>query len=206
MSNWALPAAFAGAMVAFTAMRKVGLARYLKGHQRSIAAGVALTVALPSLANLGVLDAGFEAGTSFKHAAFVLVPQAATFIASLVLRKENEGVVGGWTFVWLVAMVAAQTLMCGYLSLAAGLVGVSVGVMLKGRMGYLVIAWSALCLAVTAACLSGDETGASAAWAFVLVELATLLIVKIAHPLLDGDAAEVSGAGGDLEHGAGWQW
>lgn len=187
-------------MVAFTLMRKAGQARYLKGHQRSIALGVGITVALPSMANLGLLEPGFEAGISFKHAAFVLVPQAACFIASLVVRKENEAVVGGWTLVWMMAMAAAQTLMCGYLSLAAGLVGVVVGVMLRGRMGNLVLVWSLLCLAVTGSCLSGDETGETVAWAFVLAELATLLIVKIAHPLLDGDAPSPSSVeSGDVE-------
>ena len=207
MSNWALPVGYALAMVGFTVMRKLGHGRMLKGHQRSIALGVAVTVALPTLSNLGFLEPGFEPGPTVNHAVYVLAPQAACFAASLVFRKENEAVVGAWAFLWFVAQTAAQTLMCGYLSLATGLVGAAVGVMLRGRMGHLVLSWAVLCIAVTGFCLFADEGSTAVSWAFVFVEIETLLLVKLAHPALDADLPEAAQTqtAGDVELG-GWSW
>ena len=205
MSDWALPVGFALAMVGFTALRKLGYGRLLKGHQRSIALGVAVTVVAPTLANLGYLEPEVAAGHTVQHALYVLAPQAACFVASLVLRKENEPIVAVWSYLWFGAMLAAQTLMCGYLSLAAGLVGAAIGVMLKGRMGNLLLSWAVLCLAVTFFCLFADEGSPAVGWIFVLVEVETLLLVKLEHP--DEQQAGGGGAaagGSDVE--LGWSW
>ena len=207
MATLALPALFALAMVGFVALRKAGMARVLKPHQRSIGLGVAVTVVVSLLTVAGkVEDAG--AGPSVNHAVFVLVPQMACFAASLALRKENEPVVAFWSVVWGYAMLAAQTFMCGYLSLAAGLVGVTIGVLLKGRMGYLIVIWALLCLATTASCLASDEEDGprtAVAWAFVAAETASLLLVKLAHPALDADLP-VAAAEAAADEEKGWQW
>jgi hypothetical protein len=219
-SAWALPISYIACMIGFTVLRKLGGGKLLKPHQRSIAIGVALTVMLTSASILGYLDEGFEASGHVNHALFVLLPQAACYFAALALRKETDVAIAGWSFMGVVAMVAAQTFMCGYLSLLVGISGATIGVMLKGRVGHLVMSYGVLSLIVTAFCLLSDTDEAKSAtspWVFVIVEVETLLIVKLTNPSIDGDNSNGDGssstgnssnnAGGDVEMDSGkWSW
>jgi hypothetical protein len=78
-----LPVAYASCMVAFTGMRKVGLAKYLKPHQMTIAGAVGVTIAAYGAAYMGMVDLSAE-----RVRASVFLAQNAFFCVALNQRNE----------------------------------------------------------------------------------------------------------------------
>jgi hypothetical protein len=216
-------------MVAFTMARKAGLAHYLKPHQYSIALGSAWTVLLSFLGLFSdsakaFLGASFFAScrqqqTNFSHAVgdtlhfAVWVPTGCLYLSSLVSRKEIDLSPTGWLAGGFLALLCvAQLAGCGTsMSLALVMVSLILGgttaAMYKGRVALLMAAWTGC----TVACYLAEEGGNAgpAPMLFVVCELLALLVVKIAHPALDGpgdvDLGNPSGGAAAASSGQ-WIW
>ena len=78
-----LPVLYAGCMVAFTGMRKAGLAKYLKPHQVTIAGAVGVTIVAYGAAYLGMLDMMAE-----RVRALVFLVHNVFFCVALNQRNE----------------------------------------------------------------------------------------------------------------------
>jgi len=192
MSLLLLPVVYAGTMVAFTAMRKVKLERYLKGHSNIIALGVGLTIVLPLLVHVDKVKIA-----EGKLYALVLFLQGAIF--SLAMMQRNE--FSGQDFAWVVgslglncALAAFNAAECDrYASLVMFLVSmlnllIGIGNLRgtddkKKRIGAMLTVTSVWGVLAVYFC----ESSAEMSVLYTVTGLLALLVAKINHPVL-GDS------------------
>lgn len=109
-SGVALGASFAGCMVVFVLLRKLGLARLLMPHQGIIGAGVGLAIltGFGSLLHAPLASLGPPAA---EHAKYIFLPQQAIFALAVARRKEASTVSAMYYCATLAAAVLAGEVM-----------------------------------------------------------------------------------------------
>jgi len=180
-----LGACFTGCMVAFVLMRKLGQAHRLMPHQASIGLGVGLTILLGvGSAIFAELEAASPA--SAAHAKYVFLPQQCIFAAAVALRREAPRATAAYYAAALAVAVLGLPLLQSRLPAgvalslllgAPGLVGLSVTEdTLRHPLNLLAFVWM---VSLSASAHLGEHLPAARALAFLVGELASLLIVKL---------------------------
>ena len=183
-----LPIAYIGAMVSFTGMRKVGLAKYLKPHQVTIAGAVGVTVTAYIASYMDMVDMNQE-----RLRATVFLVQNIFFC--LALNQRNEMPRGA--MILNIIISALMSALCAFNATEcdryANLVLIILGLLMTGsalairsaddarkRENVLHGIWAIFCLIAATMC----ETNSVLPLLYAVVGVATLLVAKIHHPLL----------------------
>ena len=196
MTEYLLPSSYVLCMIGFTMMRKIGLAKYLKPHQVSIAIAVGITVVTAILSYLQLLGERRLGDGSLD--ALLLFLQLAIFLFALKARDEietNEMLLSQTAAAFICGLSAFNAEECDryavFVILCFSAVSLFVGFQTyregsKARFGafmFLIGIFGAIAASI---CESQPFT-----LLYAIVGLCALLLVKIAHPIL-GDKLEAS--------------